>query len=57
MLFNWTEKFNYVKQFFLVQKDLKNGSSYKKLNISYEAVSNSSIIHNCSNNLICRKFW
>ena len=57
MLFNWTEKFNYVKQFFLVQTDLKNGSSYKKLNISYEAVSSSSIIHNCSNNLICRKFW
>ena len=51
LLFNWIEQLNSVKQSFLLQtikyliwkntQDLKKGSCYKKVKISYEAVSNS----------------
>ena len=51
LLFNRVEQLNCVKQFFLVQtikyliwtntKNLKNGSFYKKVKISYEATNNS----------------
>ena len=36
------------------QKDLKNGSCYKKMKVSCEVVS--SVQYNCSNNVIYRKF-